>query len=169
MLCERICSLNVADFECSVEVVGTGFWRAPEILRQLKDRKSGAQLEFSKACDVYSFGMVAYEIVTGRLPFEEHALNEYDIVLNGQRPKLPQDLHYAIRDIITKCWHPEPSKRPTFRELRGELHMLLKDPYIAGEEQLMSAKDPFIKIGFDSYRARPLTGKEGPSAGDPNF
>jgi len=118
--------LDVADFECSmVGVVGTGFWRAPEILRQLKDRKSVSQVEFTMKSDVYSFGMLGYELVTGRIPFEDHGFGDYGIVLSGQRPELPEDVHYSIRDIITECWHPEPSRRPDFRSLEEKLGELL--------------------------------------------
>ncbi|KAG0614477.1 hypothetical protein M758_6G180100 [Ceratodon purpureus] len=80
----------VADFECSIGVTGTGFFRAPEILQACKDRKLSERPEvFSKAVDVYGFGMVCYEVLKGKLPFEGHPLNDYDLVLNGRRPTLP--------------------------------------------------------------------------------
>lgn len=74
---------TVADFECSIGVVGTGFWRAPEIFEQLKNQVGSAMMQFTKACDVYNFGMVCYELITGCIPFEGHSIRDYDFILNG--------------------------------------------------------------------------------------
>ncbi|KAG0558749.1 hypothetical protein KC19_10G051100 [Ceratodon purpureus] len=167
MLADRFAGLSVADFECSMSVVGTGFWRAPEVLRQLKDGRSSAQVEFTRASDVYSFGMVGYELVTGLLPFEGYSLNDYDVVLTGQRPELPEDLHYAIRHIITDCWHPEPSMRPTFGELTQELGMLLNDPIVRAE-QLMPTDHPLFDEDCIYYQRWTYDmGKKGHITGHP--
>ena len=39
---------NVVDYECCMGLIGNGFWRAPEILKQLKDRVYYTKLEFLK-------------------------------------------------------------------------------------------------------------------------
>ncbi|KAG0562775.1 hypothetical protein KC19_9G170400 [Ceratodon purpureus] len=106
----------VADYECSIGTIGTGFWRAPEILRNLDD----LDLEyFTKASDVYSFGMTCYEILTGLTPFEyeRHAQDSYEVVLRGDTPKLPSDIKPWIKALLKKCWHQTPSERPTFEEI----------------------------------------------------
>lgn len=64
--------VDEVDFECSIEVIGTGFWKAPKIPQQLKDRTSISNLKFSKECDVYNYGMTCYGLITGRIPFEEY-------------------------------------------------------------------------------------------------
>ena len=107
---------QVADFECSVGVVGTRFWRAPEILQAVKSGNIKPEL-FTKSADVYSYGMTCYEIVTGRLPFEDLRAIDYDVVIRGERPKLPSDIEPWIRDLITRCWHPDPLERPTFETI----------------------------------------------------
>jgi serine/threonine protein kinase len=111
---------EVADFECSVGIVGTRFWRAPEILQAVKSRNIQPEL-FTKSADVYSYGMTCYEIVTGRLPFELEDLRatDYDVVIRGERPKLPSDIKPWMRDLITRCWHPNPLERPTFEIIMG--------------------------------------------------
>ncbi|KAG0603353.1 hypothetical protein M758_10G087100 [Ceratodon purpureus] len=117
----RVC---VADFEYSVGVVGTGFWRVPEILLQLMNRVS--KVVFTEKCDVYSFGMTCYEIISGRLPFEDHRSSDYDMVLNGCRPELPSDLDPLFKDIITSCWNADPLERPTFVDILDTLHANVK-------------------------------------------
>ena len=74
----------VADYECSIGVVGTGFFQAPEILQACKDRTVWERPKvFLRAADIYSYGMVCYEILTGKLPFVDHPLYDYAHVLNG--------------------------------------------------------------------------------------
>jgi len=107
---------QVADFECSVGGVGTRFWRAPEILQAVKSRNIQPEL-FTKSADVYSYGMTCYEIVTGRVPFEDLRASDYDVVIRGGRPKLPSDIEPWMRDLITRCWHPNPLERPTFETI----------------------------------------------------
>lgn len=51
---------------------GTGLWRVPEILQQLKDKVPTSELVFTNKCDVYSYGMTCYEVVGGRIPFEDY-------------------------------------------------------------------------------------------------
>lgn len=111
---------QVADFEFSVGIVGTGFWRAPEILRAVKSRHFEPQL-FTKSADVYSYGMTCYEIVTGRIPFEDLGKTDYDVVIRGERPKLPSNIQPWMRDLITGCWHPNPLERPTFETIADML------------------------------------------------
>lgn len=106
----------VADFECSFGTMGTGFWRAPEILRDLNDLK----LElFTKESDVYSYAMTCYEILTGLLPFEHegHKQTSYHVVLRGDRPKLPRDIKPWIKELLGRCWHQDRSARPTFKDI----------------------------------------------------
>lgn len=64
----------LSDYECSSEILGTRFSRAPEILLVLKQQRNdhvNAKLAFTQEADVYSFAMTCYEILTGCIPFEE--------------------------------------------------------------------------------------------------
>ncbi|KAG0598904.1 hypothetical protein M758_12G110700 [Ceratodon purpureus] len=112
---------TLIDYECSVRVMGTGFWRAPEILEQLKRRVSSKDLVYTEKADVYSYGMMCYELITGRIPFEGHPFNDYGIVLSGQRPELPHDLNPWLKELITDCWKHDPSIRPTSYEVYNRI------------------------------------------------
>jgi len=116
----RCISVDVADFESSLGTVGTAFWRAPEILQQLKDGKRGC-LHFTPAADVYSYAMTCYEILTGGIPFEGYKVSDYEPVLRGVRPTLPDSIPTWIRDLVQKCWHHDPSERPSFSTIWQEL------------------------------------------------
>jgi serine/threonine protein kinase len=101
-----------------MEVLGTGYWRAPEILLASLD---GSAVDFSEKGDVYAFGMTCFEIVTGRLPFEgelEPWRRAHKVlVIKGRRPKLPSDLDVALKNLIERCWNPIPNERPSFSEI----------------------------------------------------
>ena len=89
--------------------VGTPAFMAPEIFEGLK---------YTKAGDVYAFGILLYEITTFDLPYKEYnAYNLSYFVVNGVRPKFNVDIPKCYKFLIEKCWHKEPKKRPTFSEI----------------------------------------------------
>lgn len=109
---------KLADFECSIGVVGTRFWRAPEILLALKNRTVDVTPElFTKGVDVYSYAMTCYEILTSGIPFEGYRDTGYDAVLCGDRPKLPSNILPWLEELLNRCWHMDPSKRPPFEAI----------------------------------------------------
>jgi len=121
--------VKIGDYESSDDVVGTGFWRAPEVLQALRDgstngSSSDLRLVYSPAVDVYGFGMVCYEILTGRIPFEGHSLSNYDLVLSGRRPDIPNHVPPLLRDLLHRCWHMDPRQRPGWPEILDILDIL---------------------------------------------
>jgi serine/threonine protein kinase len=58
---------------------------------------------YSAAVDAYGFGMVCYELLTGFIPFEGHRLSDYELVLSGGRPELPDYLSPEITQLLHKC------------------------------------------------------------------
>lgn len=98
---DRYLYLHVIDYKCSVGLTGTGFWWVPKILEQVKRRVPNQELVWH---DVYSIGMMCYEVVTGCIPFEVHPPSGYNVVLCGGRPRLPRDLNPRLKEIIADCW-----------------------------------------------------------------
>mmetsp|Transcript_16243 Transcript_16243/g.45845 ORF Transcript_16243/g.45845 Transcript_16243/m.45845 type:complete len:598 (+) Transcript_16243:252-2045(+) len=87
---------------------GTPLWMAPEVL-------SGQA--FNEKCDVYSFGIVLWEIITRREPFEEFKSFKTfrdAVVKSHVRPVIPHDCTECLRALVNSCWHPSPEARPAF-------------------------------------------------------
>lgn len=127
---ESVGELVLTDFEDSSDVVGTGFWRAPEVLQTLKERRSGASsaVSYTSKCDVYSFGMTCYEILTGQTPFGDHPNSDYDVILvDKKRPDLPPDLNPKLAELLIRCWHHDPERRPSSPEIVSELKQLVEE------------------------------------------
>jgi serine/threonine protein kinase len=90
--------------------VGSFRWMAPEVARRLG---------FTRLSDVYSMGMVLFELLTHDLPFADvAALHAVAIVaVHGARPPLPPDAPPALTDLIRRCWSEEPASRPSFEQV----------------------------------------------------
>ena len=69
---------------------------------------------------MYSFSMTCYEVLTGKIPFEGELSSDYNMVLGGNRPKLPSGTDSRIQSMLERCWQHEPSKRPSFEEIWEE-------------------------------------------------
>jgi serine/threonine protein kinase len=115
----------IGDYESVDSVFGTGFWRPPEVLKALRyGSPEDLQRAYLPAGDVYGFGMVLYEVLTGRIPFEGHSLNDYDLVISGHRPDIPSGkVTPGMRDLLLSCWHQDPHQRPSWTQI--EKHFLL--------------------------------------------
>jgi len=74
-------------------------------------------------CDVYSFGMLMFEIATGLTPFGDSKFATveqlYVVVRAGGRPKFPEacPMPEVFKALIKECWDAEPACRPKFDEL----------------------------------------------------
>eukprot|EP00742_Colponemidia_sp_Colp-10_P009081 GILJ01009877.1.p1 GENE.GILJ01009877.1~~GILJ01009877.1.p1 ORF type:complete len:582 (-),score=74.99 GILJ01009877.1:226-1971(-) len=98
--------------------IGTPHWMAPEVLR-------GG--EYSEAADVYSYGMILWEMLTQQVPYVN--LSAVQIVgsvgYGKKRPSLPE-CPEGIRRLLTKCWDEDSTKRPSFSEVVARLDRLCK-------------------------------------------
>lgn len=85
-----------------VEVIGTPPYMAPE-------QHAGVTSTLS---DIYSFGVTAYVLLTGRLPFAGPAALYYSQKLERDYPRLPAGLPGGLRELVDACLMFEPEKRP---------------------------------------------------------
>ena len=73
----------------------------------------------SYASDVYSFGIVVWEVVTRELPWASKTRPSEILtaVLRGARPSFHVDAPADIVDISGACWGAKPGERTTFRAM----------------------------------------------------
>ena len=93
-----------------MKIYGNMPYMAPEIIR------GGV---YTLAADIYSIGMLMYEVAAGHPPF--HALAS-DIhlaieICRGIRPTIPEGIPESYKNLMIQCWDVDLSKRPTAAEL----------------------------------------------------
>jgi serine/threonine protein kinase len=90
--------------------VGTVLWMAPEVLGGEK---------YSLSSDVYSYGIVLWELVTRKLPYEEFdsSMAILTKVCNeGLRPEIPPETPQILQNLMRQCWGPAVD-RPNFQTI----------------------------------------------------
>ncbi|KAM1045800.1 hypothetical protein FF1_036704 [Malus domestica] len=111
--------LKIADFGIACEEVycdslsddpGTYRWMAPEMIK----RKS-----YGRKVDVYSFGLVLWEMVAGAIPYEDMNPIQaaFAVVNKNLRPAIPKGCPSAMQALIEHCWSLHPDKRPEFPQV----------------------------------------------------
>ncbi|KAF9203807.1 hypothetical protein BGZ49_006027 [Haplosporangium sp. Z 27] len=100
------------------------------------ERLSRNNTRYSTECDIYSLGMVLWEISSGRPPFDD-ILTPQNIqngaltslaqnIVAGRRERPVVDVDPIYEDIYTRCWHPDPLERPSVEWVIQRLGELLR-------------------------------------------
>ncbi|XP_057432455.1 uncharacterized protein LOC130725222 isoform X2 [Lotus japonicus] len=119
----KVGDLGLSKVKCqtliSGGVRGTLPWMAPELL-------NGSSSLVSEKVDVFSFGIVMWELLTGEEPYADLHYGAIigGIVNNTLRPPVPESCDPDWKVLMEKCWSSEPSERPTFTEIASELRSI---------------------------------------------
>jgi serine/threonine-protein kinase len=95
-------------------VLGTPMYMAPELARGVKDALPSS--------DLWSLGVVAYQVASGALPFEEPPVRW--TATDGRSPAAPIDMHLLsepLRGVVVRCLDVDPVRRPTAQEVAAAL------------------------------------------------
>jgi serine/threonine protein kinase/tetratricopeptide (TPR) repeat protein len=118
---------------------GTVAYMAPEHLRALLARKSGQVRPVDHRSDIYSLGMVLFEMLTGHSPFDQSGsysvlpvmIEAMALERSQSAPSLRQrrgDVPWSLESICRKCLAPDPENRYQQAEhLADDLRRFLED------------------------------------------
>lgn len=86
------------------------YYLAPEVTKNKK---------YEIRSDVFSFAMIAYEILTNKTPFESEDFSKE--LEKGNRPKFTNNIPFKMQELIGSCWSQDPAKRPSFDDIYNKL------------------------------------------------
>ncbi|KNA14796.1 hypothetical protein SOVF_104290 [Spinacia oleracea] len=126
-------------FLSSKSTAGTPEWMAPEVLRNEPSNEK---------CDVYSFGVILWELATLKLPWS--GMNPMQVVgavgFQNRRLDISKEVDPLVGRIIWECWQTEPNLRPSFAQLCVALKSLQHLALSSQIDQQSSATQSEISV-----------------------
>ncbi|XP_025192427.1 mitogen-activated protein kinase kinase kinase 10 isoform X3 [Melanaphis sacchari] len=115
-------TLKITDFGLAREVykttrmsaAGTYAWMAPEVIKKSI---------FSKASDVWSYGVLLWELLTGEMPYKgiDVLAVAYGVAVNKLTLPIPSTCPQPFRELMEACWHSDSHMRPSFEDILASL------------------------------------------------
>jgi serine/threonine protein kinase len=128
--------------------------------------------------DVYSFAILLWEICTLKKPFEKYREFkdlERKVVDEGKRPSLKSFSSYALKDLLTRCWDPDHSQRPTFESIaevvKDEIVNFKENPALGSVSSLaiLSRRNSMQEGRLEAGAGRPAQRGRAPRRGSTSF
>ncbi|KAF8013418.1 hypothetical protein BT93_I1311 [Corymbia citriodora subsp. variegata] len=118
---------------------GTYRWMAPEVIEHKP---------YDHKADVFSFGVVLWELLTGKLPYDHLTPLQaaVGVVQKGLRPIIPNDTHPKLVELLEKCWEQDPTLRPDFSEIITILQKFAKEVGDDGEDRRREKSGGFLSV-----------------------
>uniref|UniRef100_A0A3Q3KAV5 mitogen-activated protein kinase kinase kinase n=1 Tax=Monopterus albus TaxID=43700 RepID=A0A3Q3KAV5_MONAL len=115
-------TLKITDFGLAREwhrttkmsAAGTYAWMAPEVIRSST---------FSKGSDIWSYGVLLWELLTGEVPFRgiDTLAVAYGVAMNKLALPIPSTCPESFAHLMEECWSPNPHSRPQFTTVLHQL------------------------------------------------
>eukprot|EP00597_Dinobryon_sp_UTEXLB2267_P004569 CAMPEP_0170063394 /NCGR_PEP_ID=MMETSP0019_2-20121128/4278_1 /TAXON_ID=98059 /ORGANISM="Dinobryon sp., Strain UTEXLB2267" /LENGTH=337 /DNA_ID=CAMNT_0010269813 /DNA_START=63 /DNA_END=1076 /DNA_ORIENTATION=+ len=108
---------NIAEMYEMTGFVGSLRYMAPEVVNHRP---------YNEKVDIYSFGLIMWELSTGKVPFDGMTRETYmeKVVKGGFRPSLKGIHSTAMAELISKCWDSNFLCRPSSGEVLAKLNSL---------------------------------------------
>lgn len=89
-------------------------YSSPEMLTETNGKLCGSlNNNFNEKNDIYSFGLILWELFTETIPFNVKLKDVKNYVLNEKlRPEIKGNIDKEIANLIRECWDTEPGNRP---------------------------------------------------------
>ena len=101
--------------------VGTNVFMAPEV--------ADGDGFYKDEVDVFSYAVILWQLVTECThPYIDQGLKLFEIpefIASGKRLEIPPDCPQPLSKLISKCWHSNPKKRPSFKQISLKLNDLM--------------------------------------------
>ncbi|PKU77395.1 serine/threonine-protein kinase STY17 isoform X1 [Dendrobium catenatum] len=120
----KIADFGVARFKTQSGIMtaetGTYRWMAPEVIEHRP---------YDHKADVYSFGILMWELLTGKLPYEflSPLQAAVGVLRAGLRPIIPKNTNPKLAALLEKCWQKDPALRPDFSEILDTLNCIARE------------------------------------------
>ncbi|XP_078097928.1 mitogen-activated protein kinase kinase kinase 10 [Mustelus asterias] len=115
-------TLKITDFglarewHCTTKMsaAGTYAWMAPEVIKSSL---------FSKSSDVWSFGVLLWELLTGEAPYREidGLAVAYGVAVNKLTLPIPSTCPEPFGKLMEDCWNSDAHGRPSFTSILDQL------------------------------------------------
>jgi serine/threonine protein kinase len=104
-------------------------YTSPELLKNSKSisnkMESNTKNNLIYKPDVYSFGMLLWELYTCTIPFNVKIHTLIDLVVrDNYRPEIKPEMNRDISNLIRQCWDSDPNKRPDFKNIINILNKI---------------------------------------------
>ncbi|KAG5857854.1 hypothetical protein ANANG_G00023820 [Anguilla anguilla] len=152
-------TLKITDFGLAREwhrttkmsAAGTYAWMAPEVIRSST---------FSKGSDVWSYGVLLWELLTGEVPFRgiDCLAVAYGVAMNKLALPIPSTCPEPFARLMEDCWNPNPHARPSFASVLDQLTAIEESGFFEmPAESFHSLQDDWkleVQEMFDQLRAK---------------
>lgn len=129
-------TLKITDFGLAREVykttrmsaAGTYAWMPPEVIKHST---------FSHASDVWSYGVLLWELLTGETPYKgiDALAVAYGVAVNKLTLPIPSTCPEPWRKLMEACWHSNPRERPLFPEILEQLEVIRQSEFTRGPHE----------------------------------
>eukprot|EP01097_Dermamoeba_algensis_P004547 TRINITY_DN2954_c0_g1_i1.p1 TRINITY_DN2954_c0_g1~~TRINITY_DN2954_c0_g1_i1.p1 ORF type:complete len:789 (-),score=152.15 TRINITY_DN2954_c0_g1_i1:1406-3772(-) len=118
---------------------GSYLWMAPEVMKRMP---------YNTKADIYSFGIILWQLICSD-PSPYPGYSQVDpfvkaVAERGERPPIPTNCLPSIRELMKRCWHADPDKRPTFIEVDEILNSIAIEVNISDENARWFWSNNFI-------------------------